>query len=100
MRFMPLTRFLVAAGAVALIIPLLKNPTARYVLALLASGALALAFALEDYGPCSSPSRRQATRSRLRRPGQAAKPCRSMAAQRAVVARASTLTAADRQAAP
>ena len=50
MQFMPLTRFLVAAGAIALIIPLLIHQTAQNVLALLASGALALAFALKDYG--------------------------------------------------
>jgi small-conductance mechanosensitive channel len=50
MRFMPLTRLSVAVGAVALIVPLVVEPTAQNVLALLASGSLALAFALKDYG--------------------------------------------------
>ncbi len=50
LQFMPVTRFLVAAAAVMLIVPLLIRPTAQGVLALLASVALALAFVLKDYG--------------------------------------------------
>src|SRR5260221_3470959 len=49
MRFMPLTRLLVAVGAVILIIPLVIHPSAPSVLALLASVGLALAFTLKDY---------------------------------------------------
>ncbi len=49
MRFMPLTRFLVAVGAVILIIPLVIQPSASAVLTLLASVGLALAFTLKDY---------------------------------------------------
>ncbi len=49
MRFMPLTRFLVAVAAVVLIIPLLIEPTSSSLLALLASVALALAFTMKDY---------------------------------------------------
>ena len=50
LRFMPVTRFLVAVAAIALIVPLLIQPTAQSMLALLASVALALAFILKDYG--------------------------------------------------
>ena len=50
MRLMPLVRFAVAIVALALVVPLLVEPTAENVLALLASGSLALAFALKDYG--------------------------------------------------
>lgn len=50
LQFMPVTRFLVAAAAVMLIVPLLIRPTAQGVLALLASVGLALAFVLKDYG--------------------------------------------------
>src|SRR5713226_1221144 len=49
MRFMPLTRFLVAVGAVILIIPLVIQPSASAVLTLLVSVGLALAFTLKDY---------------------------------------------------
>ncbi len=49
MRFMPLTRFLVAVGAVILIIPLVIQPSASSVLTLLVSVGLALAFTLKDY---------------------------------------------------
>ena len=50
LQFMPVTRFLVAAAAITLIVPLLIQPTAQSVLALLASVGLALAFVLKDYG--------------------------------------------------
>ncbi len=50
LRFMPVTRFLVALGALLLILPLLVRPTAQSALALLASVGLALAFVLKDYG--------------------------------------------------
>ena len=50
LQFMPVTRFLVAAAAVMLIVPLLIRPTAQSVLALLATVALALALVLKDYG--------------------------------------------------
>ena len=50
LRFMPVTRFLVAVAAIALILPLLIQPTTQSVLALLASVGLALAFVLKDYG--------------------------------------------------
>ncbi len=50
MRFMPLSRFLVALGAIALIVPLLIEPTSQNLLALLASTGLVLAFTLKDYG--------------------------------------------------
>lgn len=49
MRFMPLTRLVIAVGAVILIIPLVIRPSATSVLALLASVGLALAFTLKDY---------------------------------------------------
>ena len=47
---MPVTRLLVAAAAITLIVPLLIQPTPQSVLALLASVGLALAFVLKDYG--------------------------------------------------
>ena len=50
LQFMPVTRFLVAVAAIALIVPLLILPTTQSVLALLASVGLALAFVLKDYG--------------------------------------------------
>ena len=50
LQFMPVTRFLVAMAAIMLIVPLLIQPTAQSVLALLASVGLALAFVLKDYG--------------------------------------------------
>ena len=50
LQVMPVTRLLVAAVAVMLIVPLLIRPTAQNVLALLATVGLALAFVLKDYG--------------------------------------------------
>ena len=50
MQFMPLTRLLLAGSAAALIIRILVHPTGRNMVALIASGGLALAFALKDYG--------------------------------------------------
>ena len=50
LQFMPVTRLLVAAAAITLIVPLLIQPTPQSVLALLASVGLALAFVLKDYG--------------------------------------------------
>jgi small conductance mechanosensitive channel len=46
----PLVRLGILLGAAALIVPLLIQPTVQNLLALLAAGGLALAFALKDYG--------------------------------------------------
>jgi small conductance mechanosensitive channel len=50
LRFVPLVRLLIRAGAVAVIVPLLVEPTFRNILVLGASFALALAYLLKDYG--------------------------------------------------
>ena len=47
---LPIAHLLIGVGAVALVVPILVEPTLRNVAALLASVALALAFALKDYG--------------------------------------------------
>ncbi len=49
LRIIPITRFLIGVAAVAIIIPIIVEPTFRDVVALLASIGLALAFALKDY---------------------------------------------------
>ena len=52
LRLMPLIRLLIAVLALGLIIPLIIEPTAENVFAVLASASFALAFALKDYGSC------------------------------------------------
>ena len=49
LRAMPITRLLIGVGAVVVAVPILVEPTFRNVVALVASVALALAFALKDY---------------------------------------------------
>jgi small conductance mechanosensitive channel len=50
LRFVPIARLLVRIAAVAVIVPLLVEPTFRNILVLGASLALALAYLLKDYG--------------------------------------------------
>ena len=50
LRTMPFVKLLIGLGAVAVIAPLLVEPTFRNLTALLASAGLALAFTLKDYG--------------------------------------------------
>ncbi len=50
LRVPPITRLLIDLGAIAVIIPILVEPTFQNVVALTASIGLALAFALKDYG--------------------------------------------------
>ena len=50
LRVLPIAHLLIGMGAVVAIVPILVEPTLRNVAALLASVALALAFALKDYG--------------------------------------------------
>ena len=50
LRFRPIVRLLIVACVVLIIIPVLVPPTFENVVALLATFALALAFALKDYG--------------------------------------------------
>ncbi|MEK6725929.1 MAG: mechanosensitive ion channel domain-containing protein [Deltaproteobacteria bacterium] len=50
LRLAPITRLLIGIGAVVIIVPILVEPTFQNVIALVASIALALAFALKDYG--------------------------------------------------
>ena len=50
LRFVPIARLLVRVAAVAVIVPLLVQPTFQNILVLGASFALALAYLLKDYG--------------------------------------------------
>src|SRR5712692_8713277 len=50
LRLMPIAHLLTGVAAVLIIVPILVEPTLRNVAALLASVALALAFAAKDYG--------------------------------------------------
>src|SRR5712691_12216981 len=50
LQFRPIVRLLIVAGALLIVIPVLIRPTFENVVALVASLALALAFALMDYG--------------------------------------------------
>ena len=50
LRAMPIARLVIGVGAVVVVVPMLIEPTFRNVVALVASVALALAFALKDYG--------------------------------------------------
>ncbi len=50
LQFRPIVRVLIVAGALLIVIPVLIRPTFENVVALVASLALALAFALKDYG--------------------------------------------------
>jgi len=50
LRAMPIMQLVIAIGAVVVAVPILVEPTVRNVAALVASVALALAFALKDYG--------------------------------------------------
>lgn len=50
LRLAPITRLLIGIGAVVIIVPILVEPTFQNVIALVASIALALAFALKNYG--------------------------------------------------
>src|SRR5258708_2113747 len=50
LRFVPIARLVVRIAAVALIVPVLVEPTVRNVVTLMASLALVLAYTLKDYG--------------------------------------------------
>ena len=50
LQFRPIVRLLIVAGVLLIIIPVLVHPTFENVVALVATLALALAFALKDYG--------------------------------------------------
>ena len=50
LRFLPIVRLLVGIGAVAVVVPILVEPTFRNIVTLAASVGLALAFTLKDYG--------------------------------------------------
>ena len=50
LRLLPIVRILAGIGAIAVIVPILIEPTFRNVLALVASVGLALAFTLKDFG--------------------------------------------------
>ena len=50
LRILPITRLLIGIGAIAVIVPILVEPTFRNIVTLVASVGLALAFALKDYG--------------------------------------------------
>ncbi len=50
LRVLPITRLLIGIGAVAVIVPMLVEPTFQNVITLVASVGVALAFALKDYG--------------------------------------------------
>ena len=50
LQFRPIVRLAIVAGALLIVIPVLIRPTFENVVALVASLALALAFALKDYG--------------------------------------------------
>ena len=52
LRFIPLSRLLIAIAAVVIIVPLLIEPKFQNVIALIASVSAALAFALKDYASC------------------------------------------------
>ena len=49
-RVIPILRLVIWAGAIAIIVPILVEPTFRNIVAVVASLGLALAFALKDYG--------------------------------------------------
>ena len=50
LRVAPLARLLIDVGAIAIVVPILVEPTFQNIVALLASIGLVLAFALKDYG--------------------------------------------------
>ena len=50
LRVVPLIRLLIGIGSVVIIVPILVEPTFRNIIALVASGGVALGFALKDYG--------------------------------------------------
>ena len=50
LQFRPIVRLVIVAGVLLIIIPVLVRPTFENVIALVATFALALAFALKDYG--------------------------------------------------
>jgi len=50
LRVAPLTRLLIDVAAIAIVVPILVEPTFQNIVALLASIGLVLAFALKDYG--------------------------------------------------
>lgn len=50
LQFRPIVRLVIVAGVLLIIIPVLVHPTFQNVVALVATFALALAFALKDYG--------------------------------------------------
>ncbi len=52
LRFLPISRLLIGIGAVAVIVPILIEPKFRNVVALVASVAVALAFAFKEYASC------------------------------------------------
>jgi small-conductance mechanosensitive channel len=50
LRVTPITRLLIDVGAIAIVVPLLVEPTFQNIVALVAGIGLVLAFALKDYG--------------------------------------------------
>ena len=50
LRMVPIVRLLIGIGAVAVIVPILVEPTVENVVAMVAGAGLLLAFALKDYG--------------------------------------------------
>ena len=50
LRVAPLTRLLIDIAAIAIVVPILVEPTSQNIVALVASIGLVLAFALKDYG--------------------------------------------------
>ena len=50
LRVPPIARLLIDVGAIAVVVPILVEPTFQNIVALLASIGLVLAFALKDYG--------------------------------------------------
>ncbi len=50
LRVVPLVRLLIGIGSIAVIVPILVEPTFRNIVTLVASAGVALGFALKDYG--------------------------------------------------
>lgn len=50
LRLLPIVRLLAGVGAIAVIVPIIIEPTFRNIVTLIASAGLALAFTLKDYG--------------------------------------------------
>ncbi len=52
LRFLPISRLLIAITALVVIVPIFIEPKFQNILVLIASGGLAMAFAFKDYGSC------------------------------------------------